>query len=208
MTTLVVLEYTSIDGVIQAPGHAGEDDAGGFQHGGWTSPQMADHRRYVAESFYAADAFLLGRLTYEIFAAYWPTVTDPADEIAAALNRRAKYVVSSTLREPAWEGTTVLGSDLTAEVAALKAQPGRELLVVGSAALAHALFDAALVDEYRLMIHPIVLGSGKRLFRETPAARPMELLDARTTASGLVLLTYRPSTLPDAETLQAAPIHP
>ena len=115
MTKLVVLEYTSIDGVIQAPGHAGEDDAGSFAHGGWTQPQMADHRRYVAESFYAADAFLLGRLTYEIFAEYWPTVTDPTDEIAAALNTRPKYVASSTLREPAWAATTVLGPDIPAE---------------------------------------------------------------------------------------------
>lgn len=193
MTRLVVLEYTSIDGVIQAPGHAGEDDAGGFQHGGWTQPQMSDHRRYVAESFYAADAFLLGRLTYEIFAAYWPTVTDPSDEIATALNTRHKYVASSTLRDPAWEHTTLLGPDIAAEVAVLKAQPGRELLVVGSGRLAHALFDHELVDEYRLMVHPVVLGSGKRLFAETTSVRPMELIDARTTASGLVLITYQPA---------------
>jgi dihydrofolate reductase len=193
MTRLVVLEYTSIDGVIQAPGHAGEDDAGGFRHGGWTQPQMSDHRRYVAESFYAADAFLLGRLTYEIFAEYWPTVTDPTDEIATALNTRPKYVASSTLREPTWDHTVVLGPDIPAEVAALKAQPGRELLVVGSGRLANALFDHALVDEYRLMVHPIVLGSGKRLFAETTNARPMDLIDARSTSSGLVLITYRPA---------------
>ena len=193
MTRLVVLEYTSIDGVIQAPGHAGEDDAGGFQHGGWTQPQMSDHRRYVAESFYAADAFLLGRLTYEIFAAYWPTVTDPTDKIASALNTRPKYVASSTLREPTWDHTAVLGPDIPAEVAALKAQPGRELLVVGSGRLAHTLFDHELVDEYRLMVHPVVLGSGKRLFAETTSARPMELIDARATTSGLVLITYRPA---------------
>lgn len=193
MTRLVVLEYTSIDGVIQAPGHAGEDDAGGFQHGGWTQPQMSDHRRYVAESFYAADAFLLGRLTYEIFAEYWPTMTDPTDHIATVLNTRPKYVASSTLREPTWAHTVVLGADIPGEVAALKAQPGRELLVVGSGRLAHALFDHELVDEYRLMVHPIVLGSGKRLFAETTTARPMELIDARTTSSGLVLITYRPA---------------
>ena len=193
MTKLVVLEYTSIDGVIQAPGHAGEDDAGGFEHGGWTMPQMSEHRRYVAESFFAADAFLLGRLTYEIFAAYWPTVTDPTDEIATALNTRPKYVASSTLHEPDWNRTTVLGSDVPAAVAALKEQPGREILVVGSGELAQALFEHRLVDEYRLMLHPVVLGSGKRLFAETAMARPMDLIDARTTTSGLVLLAYRPA---------------
>ncbi len=192
MTRLVVLEYTSIDGVIQAPGHAGEDDAGGFAHGGWTIPHMSEHPRYVAESFHAADAFLFGRLTYEIFAAYWPTVTDPTHEIATALNTRPKYVASSTLRDPTWARTAVLGPDVPAAIAELRAQPGRELLVVGSAALARTLFEHGLVDEYRLMIHPIVLGSGKRLFAETAAARQMDLIDARTSASGLVVITYRP----------------
>lgn len=189
---LVVLEYTSIDGVIQAPGHAGEDDAGGFEHGGWTIPQMREHPRYVAESFHAADAFLFGRLTYEIFAAYWPTVTDPAHEIATALNTRPKFIVSSTLLEPTWGPATVLGPDVPAEVAELKAQAGRELLVVGSGALAHTLFERGLVDEYRLMIHPVVLGSGKRLFAESATARQMELVDARASTSGLVVITYRP----------------
>ncbi|HYN19307.1 MAG TPA: dihydrofolate reductase family protein, partial [Actinomycetes bacterium] len=133
MSKLVVLEYVSLDGVIQAPGHAGEDPAGGFEHGGWTGPFMSDHRRDVAESFYAAEAFLLGRLTYEIFAGYWPAVTDASDEIAHLLNTRPKYVASTSLTDPAWAGTTVLGADVAAEVARLKAQPGRELLVVGSA---------------------------------------------------------------------------
>jgi len=192
MTKLVVLEYTSIDGVIQAPGHAGEDDAGGFEHGGWTIPQMGEHPRYVAESFYAADAFLFGRLTYEIFAAYWPTVTDPTHEIATALNTRPKYIASSTLLEPTWGPATVLGPDVPAEVAELRAQPGRELLVVGSGALAHTLFERGLVDEYRLMVHPVVLGSGKRLFAESATARQMDLVDARASTSGLVVITYRP----------------
>lgn len=192
MTKLVVLEYTSIDGVIQAPGHAGEDDAGGFEHGGWTIPQMGEHPRYVAESFYAADAFLFGRLTYEIFAAYWPTVTDPTHEIATALNTRPKYIASSTMLEPTWGPATVLGPDVPAEVAELKARPGRELLVVGSGALAHMLFESGLVDEYRLMVHPVVLGSGKRLFAESATARQMDLVDARASTSGLVVITYRP----------------
>jgi dihydrofolate reductase len=124
VSTLVVLEYVSLDGVIQAPGHAGEDAAGGFTHGGWTGPFIPEHPRYVAESFCAADAFLFGRLTFEIFAAYWPTVTDPSDDIAKALNTRPKYVASSSPVDPAWAGTTVLGADVAAEVARLKAQLG------------------------------------------------------------------------------------
>ena len=194
MSKLVVLEYVSLDGVIQAPGHAGEDSAGGFEHGGWTGPFMSDHRRYVAESFHAADAFLLGRMTYEIFAGYWPTVTDAGDEIAHALNTRPKYVASTSLTAPAWDGTTVLGADVAAEVAKLKAQPGREILVVGSSELAQTLIEHNLVDEYRLMVHPIVLGSGKKLFRDGATATPMHLVDAKVSTSGLVLLSYRPDT--------------
>jgi dihydrofolate reductase len=193
VSKLVVLEYVSLDGVIQAPGHAGEDPTGGFEHGGWTGPYLRDHRRYVAESFCAADAFLLGRLTYEIFADYWPTVTDADDEIAHALNTRPKYVASRSLTDPSWDGTTVLGADVAAEVAKLKAQPGRELLVVGSSELAQTLMAHGLVDEYRLMVHPVVLGGGKKLFRDG-AAIPMHLVDVRASTSGLVLLTYRPDT--------------
>ena len=194
MGKLVVLEYVSLDGVIQAPGHAGEDPAGGFEHGGWTGPFMRDHRRYVAESFAAAEAFLLGRLTYEIFAEYWPTVTDPSDEIAHALNTRPKYVASRSLLDPRWEQTTVLDGDVAAEVAKLKAQPGRELLVVGSAELTQTLMAHGLVDEYRLMLHPIVLGGGKKLFRDGADVTPMHLADVRASTNGLVLLTYRPNT--------------
>ena len=194
MSKLVILEYVSLDGVIQAPGHAGEDPAGGFEHGGWTGPFMRDHRRYVAESFYAAEAFLLGRLTYEIFAAYWPTVTNPGDEIAHLLNSRPKYVASTSPLDPAWDQTTVLGADIAAEVTTLKAQPGRELLVVGSAELAQTLMKCGLVDEYRLMLHPIVLGGGKKLFRDGAALTPMQLIDVKASTTGLVLLTYRPDT--------------
>jgi dihydrofolate reductase len=196
MSELVVLEYLSLDGVIQAPGHAGEDPAGGFTHGGWTGPFIPEHPRYVAESFSAADGFLFGRLTYEIFAAYWPTVTDPGNDIARALNTRPKHVASTSLLEPTWAGTTVLGADIAAEVAKLKAQPGRELLVVGSAELAQTLMANDLVDEYRLMVHPIVLGEGKKLFRDGAAATAMHLIDIRASTSGLVLLTYQPQRQP------------
>jgi dihydrofolate reductase len=190
--SLVVLEYVSVDGVIQAPGHPGEDPAGGFQHGGWTGPFMSDHRRYVVESFRAAEAFLLGRTTYEIFAAYWPTVTDPADEIAHALNTWPKYVASTTLTEPTWQNTTVIGSDLAAEVAKLKEGTGKDLLAMGSSVVTQTLVRHGLVDEYRLMLHPVVLGSGKRLFDDGAPAMALRLVDTKVAASGLVILTYRP----------------
>ncbi len=191
MRRVVVVEYVSVDGVIQAPGHSGEDPEGGFDHGGWTGPFMAEHRRYLSEAFPAAGAFLLGRLTYEIFAAYWPTVTDEEDEIASALNSLPKYVASTTLNELEWDGTTVIKSDVAGEVAKLKEQPGRDILVVGSSGLAQTLMQHNLVDEYRLWVHPIVLGSGKRLFREGVPATTLRLVDTKTTSSGLVILTYQ-----------------
>ncbi len=191
MRKVVVVEYVSVDGVIQAPGHPGEDLEGGFEHGGWTGPFMNDHRRYLSEEFQAAGAFLLGRRTYEIFAAYWPMVTDEEDEIARALNSLPKYVASTTLDDAKWEGTTVIKSDVAEEVAKLKEQPGRDMLVVGSSGLAQTLMRHNLVDEYRLWVHPIVLGSGKRLFREGVPATTLRLVDTKTTSSGLVILTYQ-----------------
>jgi dihydrofolate reductase len=121
-------------------------------------------------------------------------VTDAGDEIAHALNTRPKYVASTSLTVPAWDGTTVLGANVAAEVARLKAQPGREILVVGSSELAQTLMEHDLVDEYRLMVHPIVLGGGKKLFRDGATTTPMHLVDVKASTSGLVLLSYRPDT--------------
>jgi dihydrofolate reductase len=189
---LVVVEYVSLDGVIQAPGHAGEDRDGGFAHGGWTGRFMADHRRYNSQLFPAAGAFLLGRRTYEIFAAYWPTVTDERDQIARALNSRPKYVVSATLREADWPGTTVLAGDVAGQVATLKQEPGGPVLVLGSSQLAHMLLAHDLVDEYQLWLHPVVLGGGKRLFGGSGADRAdLRLAGSMTTGNGLVILTYQ-----------------
>jgi dihydrofolate reductase len=188
---LIVVEYASLDGVVQAPGHAGEDVADGFAKGGWTGPFMPDHRRYNTELYQAAGAFLLGRLTYQIFAGYWPTVTDEDDEIARALNGLPKYVASTTLDGVAWQPTTVLTGDLAGEVTKLKAAPGRPILVVGSAGLAQTLMRHGLVDEYQLWLHPVVLGGGKRLFRDGGPPATLRLVDSRTTTSGLVILTYQ-----------------
>ena len=188
-----MVEYVSLDGVIQAPGHVGEDRDGGFAHGGWSSSTaefMADHRRYNSQLFPTAGAFLLGRRTYEIFAGYWPTVTDQRDQIAHALNSRPKYVVSATLREAAWPGTSVINGDVAGQVAKLKQEPGGPILVLGSATLVHALLAHDLVDEYQLWLHPVVLGRGKRLFGDGNRV-DLRLVDSMTTGGGLVILTYQ-----------------
>ena len=191
MSTIVVIEYTSLDGVIQGPGHASEDTDGGFQRGGWTGPFMAEHGRYLSPLFQAAGGFLLGRRTYDIWARYWPTVTDESDHIARALNSLPKYVASATLTEPAWAGTTVL-RDVPGEVAELRKQPGKPILLMGSSTLAQSLMAHGLVDEYQLLVHPVVLGCGKKLFRDGGPAISLRLAGS-TTAGGLVILTYQPS---------------
>jgi dihydrofolate reductase len=188
---LIVVEYVSLDGVIQGPGHAGEDTENGFVEGGWTQPLMPDHRRYNTESFQTAGAFLLGRLTYEIWAEYWPTVNDDSDLIAKALNGLPKYVASTTLKKADWEGTTVI-RDVATEIPRLKNQSGRPIFVMGSSGLAQSLMEHRLVDEYQLWLHPVVLGRGKRLFREGGPHMPMRFVDSTISATGLVILTYEP----------------
>ncbi len=191
MRELIVNEYVSLDGVIQAPGYADEDRDGGFGQGGWTGPFMDEHRRYMTDALAGTGGLLLGRRTYEIFAGYWPTVRDESDEIAQALNRVPKYVVSTSLPDPAWGPATVIDGDVSREVQELKQQPGKDLFVIGSSGLAQTLITDDLVDEYRLWVHPVVLGGGKRLFREGSPTTTVTLIDARTTRGGLVILTYR-----------------
>jgi dihydrofolate reductase len=189
MRKLIVIEYVSLDGVIQGPGHAGEDPEGGFPHGGWTGPLMPDHRRYNSDLLQTAGAFLLGRRTYEIFAAYWPTVSDASDEVARALNTLPKYVASRTLTTTSWARTTVV-RDVAREVADLKRRPGKPIFVLGSSQLAQTLIERDLVDEFQLWLHPVVLGEGKKLFPDNGSRRDLTLVDSRTTANGLVILTY------------------
>ena len=191
MRELIVNEYVSVDGVIQAPGHAGEDRDGGFRHGGWTGPLMDEHRRYMTEALAGAGGLLLGRRTYEIFAGYWPTVRDESDEIAQVLNSAPKYVVSRTLTEPPWGPATVIDRDVPREVRRLKHQPGKDVFVIGSSGLAQTLIANDLVDEYRLWVHPVVLGGGKKLFYDGSPTTTVTLVDARATSGGLVMLTYR-----------------
>lgn len=190
MSRIVVVEYVSLDGVVQGPGHADEDREGGFERGGWTQPYFAEHGRLIPDVFRAADAFLFGRLTYDIWAAHWPSITDPRNEIAQALNTRPKYVVSTTLAGPTWAGTTVINGDLTTEIPALRDAHDRDIVTMGSAQLAQGLIRHDLVDRYELWVHPVVVGNGKRLFRDEVPASPLALADARTTAGGLAILGY------------------
>jgi dihydrofolate reductase len=189
MPKLIVTEYLSVDGVMQAPGHAEEDLDGGFEHGGWTGTHLEDHFRVNSDSFQRAGAFIFGRRTYEIFEQYWPTVTDENNEIARALNTQPKYVVSRTLETAGWPGTTVI-RNVPREVASLKHGSGRPIFLVGSSDLARTLIANDLVDEYELWLHPVVLGTGKRLFPDDAPKSDLRLVESRTTGAGLVILTY------------------
>ena len=190
---LTVTTFLTLDGVMQAPGGPEEDPRDGFEHGGWSFPYAdEDFGRLVTGWFSQADAFLLGRRTYEIFAAFWPLVTEEADPVASRLNTLPKYVASRTLETVSWQGAELLRGDVPKQVARLKEQPGRELQVHGSGDLLQTLMAHDLVDEYRLFVYPVVLGSGRRLFNEGTPPRSLGLVDATTTSTGVVVATYEP----------------
>ncbi|MBO0684309.1 MAG: dihydrofolate reductase [Candidatus Dormibacteraeota bacterium] len=190
---LTLTTFLTLDGVMQAPGGP-EEDPEGFRYGGWQAPYGdEDMMRLVTSWFANADAFLLGRRTYEIFAGYWPRVTDESDRIAAPLNRLPKYVASRTLRSLEWNNSHLVDGDLVAEVRRLKAQPGNELQVHGSGQLAQTLIAHDLVDEYRLWIYPVLVGAGKRLFRERENGVALRLIESRTTSTGVLVSTYQPA---------------
>jgi dihydrofolate reductase len=194
---LTVTTFLSLDGVMQAPGAPDEDRSGNFRHGGWLVPYAdADMGRIVTDVFAKTDAFLLGRKTYEIFAAHWPRVTDPDDPVATALNRLPKYVVSRTLAKAEWHSSTLIRGDIAKQVAELKQRHGREILIQGSSELLQTLLANDLVDEYRLLLFPVVLGSGKRLFGSGTVPSALTLLDTRATSTGVVVNTYRPAGKP------------
>ncbi|MFK4106891.1 dihydrofolate reductase family protein [Streptomyces sp. NPDC019531] len=191
MGKLVSQIFVSLDGVYQAPGAPEEDNRDGFEQGGWVVPfDDEDFGRFVSEVFDSAGAFLLGRRTYDIFAAYWPKVTDPANPVAVKLNTLPKYVVSSTLTDPAWHGTSVIGGDLAKEVTALKESTDGELQVHGSGVLLRSLLDLGLVDTLHLITFPVVLGAGRRLFPEGATPTAFRHAGGRITSTGVSIQSY------------------
>lgn len=195
MRKLIVQEWMSLDGVVQAPGSPDEDKSGGFKHGGWHLPYFDDmSRNWVVANLTEAHGYLLGRRTYENFAGHWPNASAEEQVIAQPLNTRPKYVASTTLKEPlAWQNSTLLKGNVTKAVAALKQKDGDNLLVIGSAKLVQSLIDFDLVDEFRVMIDPLVVGGGKRIFGDDGALRPLRLVDSRVTTTGAILATYAPA---------------
>jgi dihydrofolate reductase len=193
MRMLRVIEFLSLDGAMQAPGAPEEDTEGGFQHGGWQRPYSDDVLGTAAATGMAAtDAYLFGRKTYQALAAYWPTVPDD-DLYGRHLNPMPKYVASTTLQGVEWQNSTLIKGDVAEEVAKLKEQPGNNIAVLGSGDLVQTLTNHDLVDEYFLAVFPIVLGSGKRLFRKANQAKRLRLVNSKATSTGGVLLTYRPA---------------
>jgi dihydrofolate reductase len=195
---LTLTQFVTLDGVCQGPGGPTEDESGDFRHGGWLVPFFDEALgEYMGRIFDEVDAFLLGRKTYEIFAASWPKNTDPDDPIAGRLNTLPKYVASRSLERADWQNSTILGGDVVAEVAKLKEQPGRELQIHGSGGLAQTLFDAGLIDTIRLIVFPVVLGSGKRLFPEGRTPSSFRLAEVKSTPSGVTMQTLELAGSPE-----------
>ena len=194
---LIVGAFLSLDGVMQAPGGPDEDREGGFDLGGWLVPYAdEDMGNLMVESITSTDALLLGRKTYEIFAAHWPLVTDENDPIATKLNGMPKYIASRTLDTVEWNNSTLLNGDAAEAVAELKRQPGGDLQTQGSTDLAQTLIRHDLVDEYRLLTYPVVLGKGKRLFHEGNPPAALRLVGTKISSTGIAMHTYESAGKP------------
>ncbi len=197
MRKIVVFTNLTLDGVMQSPGRPEEDPRDGFQYGGWGAPYAAMSN--IAPDSAAGQAManvgpmLFGRRTYEDFYAYWPKQTgSPYTEV---LNKAEKYVASTTLKEPlAWENSTLLKGDVAEAIASLKAQPGKDFLVFGSGVLIQTLMQHDLIDTYILLIHPLILGAGRRLFPNSSSYASLQLLDAQAMPNGVIIATYQPGS--------------
>ena len=190
MSKLTMTTFLTLDGVMQAPGGPPEDTSGGFPFGGWLVPYAdAEMGKFMTEVFDRAAAFLLGRGTYQIFANHWPRVTDPSDPIAAKLNALPKHVASKTLSQVDWNNSSLVANVVT-DVSALKARYQGELQVHGSAGLAQTLIQHDLVDEYHVLVFPVLLGTGKRLFGSGTRPAALKLNGSRTTSTGVVIASY------------------
>jgi dihydrofolate reductase len=209
---LTTITHVTVDGVMQGLGGPDEDRRGGFERGGWALPLFDDEAAtFLDQVFQRADAFLFGRRTYEIFAGSWGTGSWGAHQgnnpISLALNTRPKYVASTTLTNPQWANTTVLSGDVSAAIGELKANPAGELQVHGSGNLVRWLLDNQLVDEITLLIYPVVVGQGTRLFPDVGPDAALKLVDSRTTASGVTIQAYRPDGRPQYGTATVDSTH-
>ena len=191
---LVMMEFVTLDGISQGPGSPDEDRSDGFTLGGWLVPFVDDAFLSQIQAWAKeADAYLFGRRTYQEFSEAWPQMDDPHDPVACSLNGQPKYVASQTLSQAdaTWGPATVLSGDVPAQVSALKGQPGREIQIHGSTRLGQSLLDAGLIDELRLVVAPVVLGTGRRFFRDGATPTGLALSGSQTTPSGLTLQTYQ-----------------
>jgi dihydrofolate reductase len=181
MRKVVAAEFLSLDGVMEAPDR-------------WHFPYFNDEmEQAIGEGFAASDAMLMGRVNYEEWAAYWPQQDPEENPVAALMNSRRKYVVSTTLEEPLeWSNSTLIKENVAEEIEKLKNQPGKNMVISGSATLVQSLLRYGLLDELRLMVHPILVGGGKRLFDKEAETKPLELVDSKTFSTGAIYLTYRP----------------
>jgi dihydrofolate reductase len=193
MRTLGVVEFVTLDGVMQSFGSPDEDREGGFEYGGWGAPYVDEaFGRKAAEGMPRTTAYLFGRKTYEKMAAHWPFQPDD-DPIAAGLNATPKYVVTRTLTSLEWAGSEVLAGDPVDAVTELKQQGEGAITVLGSGELVQTLIASGLIDDYNVFIHPLILGTGKRLFRATPRPLPLRLTECTPTKTGVLLLRYQPA---------------
>ncbi|MFJ6635011.1 dihydrofolate reductase family protein [Streptomyces sp. NPDC091376] len=198
MAQLTLTQFITLDGVYQAPGGPNEDTRGGFTHGGWSYPYADDDfGAFMTGVFDRVGGFLLGRRTYEIFAGAWPKVTDENDPIASRLNSLPKYVVSTTLEKAEWNNSTIVSGNVAEEVARLKQRTEGELQIHGSGALARSLMAHDLVDEFHLLVFPVVLGAGMRLFADGAPPTRFELAASSTTSTGVAIHTYRTAGRPE-----------
>jgi dihydrofolate reductase len=202
---LTTTTMVTVDGVMQGLGAPDEDRRGGFERGGWVAPLFDNEAgTFLNQVYQRADAFLFGRRTYEIFAGSWGAMADPGgNPIWTALNTRPKYVASTTLTDPTWSDTTVLADDLATAIADLKAKPGGELQVHGSGALIRWLLEHQLVDEITLLVCPVVIGQGTRLFPATGPDVALDLVESRSTPKGVTIQVYRPTGRPQYATATA-----
>ena len=200
---LTTMTQVTVDGVVQGNGHASDEDRrNGFERGGWAKGAGDDETRtLITQTYQRADAFLFGRRTYELFAGSWGAIEEMrVHPIGVALNKTPKYVASTTLTEPRWADTTVLSGDLAAAIGELKAKPGGELQVHGSGTLIRWLLDNDLVDEITLLIVPVVLGQGTRLFPDTGPDMALDLVESRADSKGVTIQVYRPAGRPQYAT--------